>query len=506
MPDETQPPEPPKRPAPPVPPAPPPADLLRPVPTHIPLTPMMDFMERRIQALEGELARVRGRADTAESTLQSQASMRAEVESQLKALTDQLKREKSERDSVESSSQAKGRIAALESRLDQLHTTWADLLKETLLGRPASAGPGPVESGGDPREWRQALSGISRLADAVAAIDSRQRSLDGQIKDELRALLGDLSSTVRERFAEGEKRRELDLAKQDERLGAVARERLALREAFDEAGHALRSDLLKERLAQEASLNKSLAGIAARVEELGRRHSESDRESAELKDLLGQALAKLAEPKAKDIVIDEFQNENAELRRAVRENVERLRLYAEERKRIESSMGESLLALNRELSAEKERVRRIERASADKDLETASLKDRLDMAEKVILERDQRYRCLGDERDRLMASFLEEANRRKSSEESWAARCTELEGRLAEQVAETQKDSAALRDFQGQMAALSCHAARALQEKDSALQSGAAWAEERDKLMEALRKKDELLAMLSSSFQNVLKK
>ncbi|MBI5623254.1 MAG: hypothetical protein HY924_05705 [Elusimicrobia bacterium] len=500
------PPEPPRRPSRPVPPAPPPTELLKPAPTHVPLTPMMEFMERRVTALEGELALARGRAEAAESTLQSQASMRSEVEAQLKTLTEQLRREKSERDSAETSSQAKGRIAALEQRLDQLHATWADILKETLLGKETASRTLPAETAGEMKELRGTLSCLPRLLDAITSMEARQSGLDVQIKEELRAALNDISAVLRERFAEGERRRELDLAKQDERLGAVARERLALREAFDEAGHALRADLLRERLAQEAALNESLSGIADRVSELGRKHAESDRQTADLKDALGLALAKLAEPKAKDVVISEMQTENAELRRALVEDAERLKRYAEERKRIETTMGESLLGLNRELSAEKDRVRGLLADAAGKDLEIASLKDRLDAAGTTVEERDARYRCLSEERDRVMKSFLEEANGRKAADEAWAQRSSELARRLEAQIAETHKEASAFRDLQAQMAVLSSHTARALQEKDTALQSSAAWQEERSKLLDALRKKDELLTMLSSSFQNVLKK
>ncbi|MBI4679413.1 MAG: hypothetical protein HY748_17700 [Elusimicrobia bacterium] len=511
--DPSAPPPPP--PGAPIPPAPPAPELVRPAPTpaqQVPRTPMMDFMERRLAALEADLARERERASSAESVLKAQASMRSEVEAQLKALTDQLRREKSDRDHEESSSQAKGRISALEERLDSLHRTWADLLKETLLGKEVVAKVWPAEVVGEMKEWRQALSALPRLVDAVADLESRQRGQDLQVKDELRALVGDLSAALRERFADAEHKREIDLAKADDRLGAVARERLALREAFDEAGHALRSDLLKERLAQEAAFNEALSGIAARIDDLGRRHAQSDRETSELKEVLGQALSR-AEPKAKDAVMAELEHENADLRGMLSERIEALRRYTEERKRIEASMGESLLALNRELSQEKARGLEAGRRMMEKDLEITSLKDRLDMASKTVEERETRFACLAVERDEIARAMAAEAGRlrdaieaRRVSDETWAKKVAEMEKKLDEAADISQREAASRRDLASQAAVLSSHAAKALQERDAAVQGSASWQEERARLLEALRKKDDLISMLSASFQNILKK
>src|SRR5436190_3339650 len=97
--DRPEPPEPPS-----IPPAPPPLAMTKPagagVP-HVPLTPMMDFMARRLESLEKDLAVERERASAAAGLLQQQEALRSQVEDQLKGMADGLRREKAERESEE---------------------------------------------------------------------------------------------------------------------------------------------------------------------------------------------------------------------------------------------------------------------------------------------------------------------------------------------------------------------------------------------------------------------
>ncbi|MBI5208933.1 MAG: hypothetical protein HY927_03060 [Elusimicrobia bacterium] len=515
--DPATPPEPPAPPPPPrgraVPPAPPPSELLKPPSTHIPLTPMMDFMERRLETMERELALERQRASSAENVLKSQDAMRAEVETQLKSLTEQIRREKAERASDEEKSQSKGRIDALESRLDQMHHTWADLLKETMLAREKTVQQWPADIVGEMKEWRQALAVLPRLLDAVGDLSERQSRQEAQVKEELRGLLGELAASIRDRFAQESRRHDLELAKQEEHLQAIGRERLALREAFDESGHALRAELLKERLAQEKAFGESLAAITARIDDVARRHEKADGDLSELKGLSARTLEKVSQPKAQDMVVAELESENEKLRKAFEERAESLRRYTEERRRIEATMGESLMDFSRQLSSEKDKSREAAASSAQKDLELATLRDKLAAAARAAEAADARCAGLGAERDELLRTLLAESERlraelaaRRASDESWAKKAAELQARLDEQTDLVFKEAAASRELRSQLATLSTHAAKALQEKDAAIQQNSSWPAERAQLLEAIKKKDDLLSVISSAFPNLLTK
>ena len=57
-------------------------------------------------------------------------------------------------------------------------------------------------------------------------------------------------------------------------------------------------------------------------------------------------------------------------------------------------------------------------------------------------------------------------------------------------------------DLRGQVATLSAHMTRALQDKATQ----ASWDQERQELLATLKKKEEMIAMLSNTFQNLIKK
>ncbi|HEX4046733.1 MAG TPA: hypothetical protein VH309_02815, partial [Elusimicrobiota bacterium] len=57
-----------------------------------------------------------------------------------------------------------------------------------------------------------------------------------------------------------------------------------------------------------------------------------------------------------------------------------------------------------------------------------------------------------------------------------------------------------------QMGTLAEQTARSLQERDSTLARFSDWEKERQRLLEVVRKKDEMISLLSATFQGALKK
>ncbi len=496
-PDPSDPPQPP-----PVPPAPPPPELIKPPQTHVPLTPMMDFFQRRLESLERELALARERAGSAERELKSQASIRTEVEVEMRSISEQLRREKTERESGESQSMAKGRIEALEKRLDEMHQTWAQLLREVVArGRE---GPGTAES----------AEPISQLAAAVRRLDASLpqglRSVETALESEVAAL----GSALSHGLADAVRRLSHELSRQEERLAQEARERAALSRAWEERDHALRQETQRERLAQDANLARQLGALAVQFQELLDRHGQASQQGVESHALLQRAVAALtAQPKARDVEIAELQSEVKALADALRERSERLRIYSEERRQIESTLGESLVRGQTEVSAERERARQAHQALVEAQLGAADLKDRLAAATRALDDAQARHAGLAAERDELVKSLAaaSEAARsdiegRRRSDEDWRRRLEPLQEELRQNHRRGEELAAARDKAQSDLGVLSGQLAKALQEKDAAAARGGSWERERAELLETLRKKDDLIAMLSASFQGLFKK
>ncbi len=97
---------------------------------------MSTFSTSAVETLERELALERERAQTAQSILGHQESLKNEVDARLRRrYPDQLKqREKIERDGDEAAC-TRGRVEALEKRLDEMNSTFAQLLKEAVSSR-----------------------------------------------------------------------------------------------------------------------------------------------------------------------------------------------------------------------------------------------------------------------------------------------------------------------------------------------------------------------------------
>lgn len=429
------------------------------------LTPMMDFFQRRVEALEKDLAVERERALMAQNLLSQQEALKSEVDSHLRALTDQLRREKAEREGDEARSRSQGRVDALEKRLDEMHRTFADLLRDAVAAREAAPG-----------------------VDAALA-----RRLD------------QLSSRFAETLTESERRQELERQRQEERMARLAREQ--------EQGRA----------ARETELGAALTALAGKLDAI----QDGGRGEAAGLAALHEALERVARqlqttPKAKDELIAALEEEKEDLRRALRDRHEILRRYSEERRAAEKSLEEGVAAAHAQLDEERARasaaeVRAAEHKGALSRLETRvaelekALQEREERLVSLAAERDQRLLSLAAERDQLVRSLVAESEKvraglasRAEAEEHWNLRARELQAKLEAETARRQDESGALSDLRLKLAAVTEQMARALQERDATVARFADWDADRRRLLDALKQKDEMVSMLTAAFHGAL--
>ncbi len=522
---EPQPPVPPR----PVPPAPPRPELIAP-PARLPAaTPMMDFFQKRVEMLERELAAERERATAASSLLNQQEALKSEVEEHLKGLTDQLRREKAERDGEEAKSHARGRVEALERRLDEMNTTFAQLLKEAVSRQAPAPAAVPVEALGaelavfrrtikDVAEqvgrWRDDMKELPALLPEVRSIASRIPEDERRFEEQISRRLEDFAAKLHGTLSDWERRHDLELRKQDDRMQSLVEERSELAKIWETQSQGIRNEFLKERIARETAVSDQIAELAKRLDGVDRGQREAGAGAASAREALDQVVRILAAtPKAKDEIIVELEAEKAEMTRSMRERHEQLRAVLEERRAIEKTMGDSLLALSAQLDEERARTRAAEsRASAEKSgLENVTA--RCADLEKALAERDARSLSLGAERDELTRALVAEADKvraaiaeRSAADERWHQRILELQRRVEEESARAGQETASASDLRAKAATLSEHMARALQERDAVVARFADWERERQRLLDVIRQKDGVVAMLSSAFQGSLKK
>ena len=86
-------------------PAPPPVAMVAPNATHVPLTPMMEFLQRRLEGLEKELSLERERAHSAQSVLGNRTAFARKSKNSLRRT---IFAAKAERESGESKSTRAG--------------------------------------------------------------------------------------------------------------------------------------------------------------------------------------------------------------------------------------------------------------------------------------------------------------------------------------------------------------------------------------------------------------
>lgn len=526
-------PDPPPKPVPPAPPRP--EHLLPPAPggrpAGPPMTPMMDFFARRVEALERELAVERERAAAAQAQLGRQDALRGEVDAHLKALSEQLRREKNEREGEDARIHARGRIESLERRLDEMNATFAQLLKEAVARRdaapdlPAGASEAVTlelasfrrtvkDIAEQVARWRDEMKDLPRLVPEVEAVAARIPEDEKRFEEHIARRLDEFSARVAATLSEWERRQELELRKQEERAQEISRERAALGRMWEEQGHAIRQEFLKERIARETALSDQIASLAKRLDAAAREQKDSAAAGAAVREGLDQVLAHLrATPKAKDEVISELEGEKAELVATLRRRQEDLRRFVEERRAVEKSLGDSLMTL----TAEVERARGETREAAARESEALraleALRSRLEMLERSVSERDARLLSVAAERDELTRALVAEAEKvrlgvaeRAAADERWHQRLLDAQRRVEEEAAKSAGEAATAADLRAKVAALSEHMARALQERDAIVARFADWERERQRLLDALKQKDGMISMLSSVFQGSLKK
>lgn len=524
--DFPPPPPPPHRP---IPPAPPRPELIAPPSRLPPATPMMDFFQKRVEALELALSAERERANAASNLLAQQEALKSEVETHLKGLSEQLRREKAERDGDEARTHARGRVEALEKRLDEMNATFAQLLREAVNRSAAPAGVVPVEALGaelavfrrtikdvadQVTRWRDEMGELPNLLPEVRAVAARIPEDERRFQELIASRMDEFAARLQGTLADWERRHGLELRKQDDRLQSLVDERESLAKMWERQGHEIRSEFLKERIARETALSDQIAELAKRLDGAERAGREGAAGSASIREGLDSVLRHLNQsPKAKDEVISQLEMEKAELVKAMRERQAQVLRALDERREIEKSMGDSLLRMASELESERGKTRaaeqRIEAIKAEaenaKSLAADHERRAADAAlrlESVAAERDELTRALVAEAEKVRAVLAE----RTAADERAHQRLLEAQRRTEEASAASAAEAAATADLRAKVATLSEHMARALQERDAVVARFADWERERQRLLDALKQKDGMVAMLSTAFQSSLKK
>ena len=514
----------------PVPPLPPRPEWLKPAAAPAPaaVTPMMDFFQRRVEALERELSLERERAASAQNLLAQQESLRTEVDAQLKTLTDQIRREKGEREGEEARSHSRGRIEALEKRLDEMNSTFAQLLKEAVARRDDSASPsaaalaaelsafrGALKDGMDGvARWRGELRELSQLVPQVQSLSERLPENERNFEESVGRRLDEFAARMARTLEDLRRSTDQDRTALGESVSALERERAELARSWESQTRVQREEQFKDRVAREAEVSRQIGELAARLSELTAGQEGAARGHDSVRQNLERVIGILtATPKAKDMVIQELEAEKAELRAVVDERHAALRRFAEERREVEKSMGDGLVRLSGQIEEERARTRLAEAVGAERLGEIETLKARLIDAERASAERDARIHLMGAERDELTRALMAEADKvrraleeRRDADAAADARLNEARRRLDEEIGRRASADGAAADARAQMGALAEQTARTLQDRDAILARFSDWEKERQRLNEIIRKKDEMISLLSATFQGALKK
>jgi len=142
-----------------------------------------------------------------------------------------------------------------------------------------------------------------------------------------------------------------------------------------------------------------------------------------------------------------------------------------------------------------------------------SLRAEAELRVKELAAKDERFTQLSAERDALLAALAEEAEKvrrqieeRSRSDSAWEEKVLERQTLIVDEREKRAKAELGVSDLRAQAQTLTDHLSRVLREKETTEARGLQWQKEREELLEQLRKKDDMIAMLSSTFRNLLKK
>jgi DNA repair exonuclease SbcCD ATPase subunit len=488
---------------------------------------MMDFFQRRVEALERELTLERERAHSAQGLLAQQDALKSEVDTHLKAITDQLRREKNEREGDVARSHAYGRIETLEKRLDEMNATFAQLLKDAV-GSRGEAGPSSEALAAElvafraalkdavegVARWRGEMRDLAQIAPRVQELSERLPENEKRFEESVGRRIEDFAAGMTRLIEDLRRAQENERVRLDERVEALARERADLARLWEDQSRSARERELKERLARESETARAVDELASRLEGLAKGQQGAAQAETETRALLERALQILTTtPHAKDEFIAALKAEKDEIMAELRDRQESLRRFAEERRNVEKSLGDSLLRVSSELEAERARARASEAHAAELLGKVETSAARAADLERAVADRDERVRAIAAERDELARGLMEESDRcrravseRRELEASAASADAEWRTRVQEASSRAAAAEAAAADLRSQLSALAGQSARAAQERDAVVTRFSDWDNERRRLLETLRKKDEMISLLSATFQGALKK
>jgi hypothetical protein len=407
-----------------------------------------------------------------------------------------------------------------------MNSTFAQLLKEAVAGReggPSSAAlaaelasfRAALKDGMDGvARWRGELRELAAIVPQVQGLTERLPQDEKIFEESVGRRLDEFSARLARFLEEWKRTQEGGRAEADVRIEALARERADLSRAWESQSRMLREEQFKDRAAREAEISSQIGELSARLAKLAAGQEDSARGHDAVRDRLEQVLSILtATPKAKDAVIRELEAEKAELAAVLKDRHEALRRFAEERREVEKSMGDGLLQLTARVEDERAKTRAAEARAAEKFGEIETLKARVADLQRVVADRDDRAQLLAAERDELARALIEEsakvrraADERLTAERAAEPLLAEMRKRLDEEAARRLSAEDAAHDARAQMSALAEQTARTLQERDATLARYSDWEKERQRLLEVVRKKDEMISLLSATFQGAIKK
>jgi chromosome segregation ATPase len=303
-------------------------------------------------------------------------------------------------------------------------------------------------------------------------------------------------------------------SKLDDRLEAMSRERSDLSRSWEMQTRSQREEQFKERQTRENEFAKQVAMLSAQITDLAKTRRDADPGQKAIEENLQRILSILTQtPQAKDLVVLQLETEKAELIKAIKERHEALQEFAQERRDVEKSMGDGLMALTRELEEERARTRAEQARGNARQGEIDKLNGRLADLEQAVTDRDMRIKHLIAEREDLAHALATEADKVHAGHKERLAvvnaielQMTDLRKQLEEETTRRTAAEGAATMARSQMNALAEQTARSLQERDTIVARFSDWEKERQRLAEIIRKKDEMIGLLSSTFSGALKK